>query len=355
MFWPFGKFGKEERFLGVDIGTTSIKIAELAKSGRGAKLVNYALLETYSYLERVNTALQTSGLKLFEQEAANHLKLMLSRGGFRARQAVASLPAFSVFTTVIEIPVMSDEELNKTLQFEARQYIPMPVATVALDWIRTTDKNILLMAIPNEQIERYKKIFSGAGLNLAALEIEGMSLARSLSSDTPSSDTPILIIDIGSRSTGLFIAENGLLKMVGQTDFSGASITRAVSAGLGVNMRRAEDLKKQRGLIDLGFGPDQELSTLMKPVLDVIINEAKRLAQNFATTYSVAPKSVILAGGGVALPGIEDYVGKEMNLTVAKANPFAKIDPPEKAAALLRPLGPSLAVAVGAGLRNINI
>ena len=339
----------------MDIGTTSIKIAEISESGGGIRLVNYALLETYSYLERVNTALQTSGLKLFEQDVANHLKLMLSRGGFKAKQAVASLPAFSVFTTVIEIPQMSDEELNKTLQFEARQYIPMPVATVALDWIRTSDKNILLMAIPNEQIERYKKIFSGAGLNLAALEIEGMSLARSLSqsSDTPSSDTPILIIDIGSRSTGLFIVENGLLKMAGQTDFSGASITRAIAAGLGVNMRRAEDLKKQRGLIDLGFGPDQELSTLMKPVLDVIINEAKRVAQNFAATYSASLKSVILSGGGVALAGIEDYVGKEMDLTVAKANPFTKVDLPEKAAGLLKPLGSSLAVAVGAGLRNI--
>jgi len=348
-FWPFGKLSRAETFLGIDIGTTSIKVVELLKRGERAELINYSLFETIGYLERVNTALQASNLKIFEQEATNYLKMILSRGKFMGRRVVAALPSFAVFSTVIEVPPMSDAELNKTLQFEARQYIPMPVASVALDWLRVAENKVFLMAIPNEQIERYKKVIAGADLELLALEMEGVSLARSLSSDSL-----VLIIDIGSRSTGLFLAQSGLLKAAGQTDFAGASLTRSIAAGLGVNARRAEDLKRQRGLVDLGLGPEQELSTLMKPVLDVIINEARRVqSASGSASGGEEVKAVILAGGGVNLPGIEDYFSAQFKLPVSKADPYKNLTLPAKAAVLLKPLGPSLAVAVGAALRNI--
>jgi len=117
-------------------------------------------------------------------------------------------------------------------------------------------------------------------------------------------------------------------------------------------MERAEDLKKQRGLVSLGFGPEQELSTLMKPTLDVIISEAKRLAQNFATTYGGEIKEVIVGGGGSALMGIEDYFSQEMELPVKKAGLPAVIQPERtEAGPLLRSLAPLLVVAVGAALR----
>ncbi len=348
-------------YLGVDIGTTSIKIVEISSGKNKPRFINYSLLEDLGYLERPNTALQTSTLKLFEKEIIKHIRLMIKKAGFNSKNVVASLPFFSAFTTIIEMPLMSDEELETALGFKARQYIPLPISAITLDWIKVGEKEdgdgkkrqqIFLIAITNEQIEKYKRIFYAAGLNLTALEIEGVSLARAL---TAGIDDAVLIIDIGARSTNLSIARDGVLQLISQTDFASASLTHAISSGLGINSQRAEDLKKQRGLLDVGIGLEQELSTLMKPILDVTINEVRKLRENYKNTYHQEVKNVILTGGGAQLLGIESYFEDELKLPVSKANPFSGLSYDSRTSAFVNSLGVLLPVAVGASLRNFKL
>ncbi len=345
--------------LGVDIGTTSIKIAEMRSAKSKPHLVNYCILEDLGHLERPNTAFQTSTLKLFDREIIYYLRLMMKRAGFATNKAVASLPTFSAFTTIIEMPLMSAEEVAKTLSFKAGQYVPLPTSAITLDWVKIKEsedekgnkkQQIFLIAITNDHIDKYKLIFKQVGLELVALEIEGFSLARSL---TANSDDSTLIVDMGARSTGLFVAQAGVLQFSSQTDFACASLTRTISSGLGINGRRAEDLKKQRGLIEIGLGPEQELSTLMKPILDVIISEAKRVKENYENSYRQEVKKVVLTGGGAQLLGIEDYFRKEMTMNVTKAEPFRNLLYPSRIDVLIKPLGTTLAVAIGAALREL--
>ena len=328
MFGLFKKSFLKESFLGVDIGTSSIKIAEVAFGKDGPEFLNYGILEELGNIDRPNTALQSSTLKLFDQDVISYIKFLSQKSHFKSTGVVASLPAFSVFTTVVELPVMVDSELADALKFKAKQYIPLPISSITIDWIKVKEKEdadgnkkqlIFLIAITNEQVEKYKKIFSAAGLKLIALEIEGFSLARSLAKE----DKPTVIVDIGARSTGISVAQDGVLYFSSQSDFAGSTLTRAVASGLGVNNRRAEDLKKQRGLLNVGIGAEQELSTLMKPTLDVIINEVKRVMENYRNTYHQEVKEVVLTGGGAQLLGLEDYFTKELSLPVKKANPFA--------------------------------
>lgn len=323
------------------------------------QLINYSILEDLGHLERPNTAFQTSTLKLFDREIVYYLKMMVKKAGFTTNKAVAALPTFSAFTTIIEIPQMSPEEVAKTLSFKAGQYVPLPTSSITLDWVKVKEsedekgnkkQQIFLIAITNDQIEKYKLIFQQAGLELVALEIEGFSLARSL---TTTNDDPTLIVDLGARSTGLFVAQARTLQFSSQSDFASASLTRAISSGLGINSRRAEDLKKQRGLIEVGLGPEQELSTLMRPILDVIISEAKRAKENYENSYRQEVKGVVLTGGGAQLLGIESYFNKEMVMSVTKAEPFRNLLYPSKVDVLIKPLGTTLAVAVGSALREL--
>lgn len=344
--------------LGVDIGTTSIKVAELALENGAATLVNYGSLEALGYLERENTALQSSSLKIFEQEVVRYLAGLIAKTGIRTRTAVASLPAFAVFSTVLDIPPMPDAEVSQALQFKARQYIPLPISSVSLDWVRVAPQKVLLLAIPNDLIAKYKSIFSAAGLELAALEVEGVSMARALTKALPpvpgqanDADGPVLMIDIGSRSTGIFVAEGGLLQLAGQTDIAGAALTHGVSTGLGIAIRRAEDLKRERGLVSAGFGVDQELSTLLLPLVDGILQEAKRLAERYSSSYGKKVSRVVLAGSGANMPGLSEYAAKELSLPAEKANPFMHVIHSPSAEPFLIPLGPALSVAVGAALK----
>lgn len=342
--------------LGVDIGTTSLKVAELASGRGGLSLANYGILETYGYLERANSAFQTSTLKLSEADVAAHLRLLLERIRPATRDAAASVPAFSAFSTLIELPTASLREINRVMQFQAKQYVPIAISEVELDWQKVgerTDENgvkkdqILLMAIVREQVERYRKIFRAAGLTLRRVEIDGVSSARSL---TRGIGEPTLVVDIGSRSTGLFIAQDGHLKFSGQTDFSGGSLTQTIATGLNIGMLRAEDLKRERGLS--ATAGERELSTLMEVILDVIVREANRVRRRFEDTYGTKVKRLILTGGGANLMDITSYVEKQMDVPVERANPFGDISYPESVKPLSNDLGPLLSVAIGLGLRG---
>lgn len=344
-------------YLGVDIGTTSIKLAELGYSANRFRLKNYGLLESYGHLERLNDALQTSSLKLFERETISLLKTLLNKMRPHSRKVVASIPAFSSFVTLLDLPLMSDEETNQAMPYQVRQYVPLPVSEVAIDWIKVgelEDENVgkkqqvLLIAVPHDHIRKYQMIFKAVGLQLASLEIEGLALLRVLIGADP---TPTLVMDIGSRSTNILVADQGSLRLSAQTDFAGGTLTQTIASSLRIDVRRAEELKKLRGL--QGEGGERELSTLMFPYLDAIIGEGERLRKKYEETYGVKIERVILSGGTSLLLGIEAYVKNQMGLTVLRANPFLKVEYPMDLEPIISDLSPLLAVAIGLGVRGL--
>ncbi len=353
IFNPFEK--NKKSYLGVDIGTTSIKVVEIEIGKDKPILKNYAILESAGHLERQNDVIQTSTLKIVESDTSKFLKSLLLEMDASSHNTFGSLPSFSAFTSLIEAPFASNEEIAQAMTYQAKSLIPMAITDVTIDWLQVgerTDgnlrkKQIFLLSVPNEEIRKYETIFKNAGISLRSLEIEGLSLARLL---TAGETTDTLIIDIGARSTGIFVAANGFLKYNAQTDFGGSSLTQAISNGLGINIRRAEELKKQRGL--LGSGGEYELSTLMLPYLDVILNEGKRAKDNYEKTYNGKIERVILSGGGANLLGIDKYTSEFFALPTEKANPWNNIEFNPQIAPLVSEIGPFLSVAIGLAIKQ---
>jgi len=343
-------------YLGVDIGTTSIKIAEISKGKQKPKLENYGVLESYGHLERLNDAIQTSNLKIAEKETAELLKTLLDKLKSKSREAVASIPCFSAFITLIEVPEMPEADTMKTISFQIRQHIPLPVSEVAIEWLKVgkrEDENgfvkqqILIISVPNEQIQRYKNVFKMAGLRLGALEVESLSLMRALIGSDP---TATLLVDIGGRSTNIAICDKGFLKYNYQTDFSGGSLTQAISSGLNINVKRAEELKRQKGILATAGG--YELSTLTIPFLDAIINEVRRAKAVCEKNQGLVVERLVLSGGGANLLGIDKYFETQLNLPSIVGNPFLKLEYPPKIEPFVRELGPNFSVAIGLGIRE---
>ena len=126
---------------------------------------------------------------------------------------------------------MDEKEIARAIVYQARQYVPLPLEEVALDWLKVGEyqdekgfshQKILLISVPREQIKRYQRIFSAAGLTLRALEIESLSIVRLLAGDP----TPTTIIDIGSRSTNIIFMEQGNLTWNSQSDFASFRLHR---------------------------------------------------------------------------------------------------------------------------------
>jgi type IV pilus assembly protein PilM len=353
---PFN-FLQKDSYLGVDIGTTSIKIVEIKAGKKSPQLVNYGLLESSGYLARANQAIQTSGLKIFEDDAVQLLKTLVKELGTSTKEVIASLPPFDVFMTMLDFPAMDPKEIEKALVYQARQYVPLPLSEVALDWMKISDytddkgfahQKILLISVPQEQIKKYQRMFTAAGLRLRALEIESLSIARLFGGDP----TSTIIVDIGSRSTNIVFMENGVLAWSAQSDLGGASLTQALASSLGINPMRAEGLKIERGI--LGTGPNYELSTIMMPLLDAIINEVKKAKYNYHQQFTSGKEAerMILAGGGANLSGIEKYFEKEFGIPVAKATPFSKFEYPADITPFIPELNSTMTIALGLGMKE---
>lgn len=356
MFFNSAKSLISPSSLGVDIGTTSIKIIELGKGGGRPVLKNYGILETYNHLERANTAIQTSSLKIAETDTAELIKSLVKQAKFSTKNVVASIPSFSAFVTLFELPQMTDREVSKTMDFQISQYIPMPIDEVSIEWRKVGEKQddqgfikqqILLISIPNDIISKYKNIFKGAGLNLTALEVESQSLIRAAAFDVKE---PTLVVDIGSRSTEIIAVSDGEMKYSYQTDYSSSGLTYAVAKGLGINVRRAEKLKKEKGLLG---GESSELSTLMIPHLDAIINEIKRAKNKYEQIFGNKIGFVILSGGGSKLLGIDKYTEAKIDIPVAISNPFSLLEYPSNLEPIIKEMGASFSVAIGLALKDI--
>jgi len=342
--------------IGVDIGTVSIKAAEISPKAGKPNLTNYGIIEIGGYLERMNSVIQTSSLKIDEGEAVKILKELILRMGTKTREAVAVIPSFASFISLIDLPVMSAQELEQAIPYQAKSLVPLPISDVTIDWTVVGNyedekgaqkQQVLLISILNEQLQSYQAIFKKSGLKLRMVEIEGLSLARSVSRGEPGE---VMILDIGGFTSTVAIASGGSLRAVSQTDFAGNALTQALVKGLGINPRRAESLKRQRGLS--GMAGEYGLSTLMLPFIDVILSEAKRTKDVFEAKHKKKIEKVLLSGGGGDLVGLSMYVSKQLGIPTEKGNPFKEVSYSPEIAPLAASISSRFAVAIGSGIKN---
>ncbi len=163
-------FSKKKSILGIDIGTSSIKIAQVTHE-------NGPVLDTYGI---VNLAYQFSEKNDSHvvEKMADLLKALLVKAQITAKRSVISFPNSAVFTSVLEMPKMSPQELDSAVQFEAKKYVPLELSEVDLSWSVISPKTgeegsqkILLTAVPKQIKNNYMQLFDLAGLSPEIAEI----------------------------------------------------------------------------------------------------------------------------------------------------------------------------------------
>ena len=341
MALPFFK-SKKESSLGVDIGTSSIKIVEL-KSGAKDKieLTNYG-----EGVVRADVVLQSSSSKLSVAQASDIIREIIRVANIKETKAIMSLPVFSGFSTVISLPQMPEAELNQAILYEAKKYIPLPLSEVQFEWVKinsTKNTNILIVAVTNELINKYNEIAKLSGLTLSYLELDTFSLARSL---IGKSDGSSLIINIGSRNTTLSVVEGEWPIFTRNLDVSGFEFSKLIASSQGVDFARAEGLKKEKG-INAGEG-------VLLPLLDSIFLEGRRMIVENSSPERMPVNKIIISGGSSKMPGLLEYASKSIGQKVVMGFPFNGIIYPEALKPILQELAPSFDVAVGLALREFK-
>ena len=332
--------------LGVDLGTAGIKIAELSRGGGGRfDLKNYGLLDFVA---------DESSSKLGDQVLISGLKDLLARGRFSTKDAAASISSFLTFATVIELPYLSEKDLEKAIPFEARKYVPIPLQEVVLDWSIISVKQdsqhpnveVFLAAVPKDEVERYKNIFLAAGLNLKALELENIALSRALAGEDKSA---LAMVNLGGRSTSIVIIDNGFERISRNYELGGLELTRALSKALGVSIERAEQMKRAEGLNN----KSASLVDALTPLIDLIVLETKKIISNYEENKKLKIGKIFLAGGQANMPGLKEYFSGQLSRETVIGDPFGKISFNRALEPALKVLRPSLSVALGLAMRKI--
>ncbi len=355
-FFSFGT----KKALGVDIGTTTIKIVEVTKDRMNhLSLTNYGFLENYGHLERINDAFQTSGLKLMETDVAKVIEKLLKKGGFKVKDIGMSIPVYSAFISILEFPQMPDEDLVKAIPFKSKQIIPMPLEEVVLDWVEVipsqeeivyrnfNGRMIFLIAVSKDVIDRYKRIAKMINLNLVSLELESLAEGRSLLGNDR---VATFILDIGSRVTNLMIFDNGFLRVSKFFDLASGDMSQVIANGLKIDIWRAEKIKKEKGLI---AQPEQEeIVNLLYPTLDAIIKESKNIIDSYKQQTGRNVRKIILAGSSSNMPGLEAYLQSQFEgFSFEIANSLSRINYNKGLEPLIKKIKPAFGPAIGSAVK----
>ncbi len=294
-------------------------------------------------------------LRIPDEEMAEIIKKTIGEAKIRTREAYLSVPVYSSFLTLIELPAMPEKEIAAALPFEAKKYVPVPISEVVLDWsvVGLPDKQatlqILLIAVPKEVISYYNKIIKLVGLNLRSLEEETFSLTRSLVGNDKSA---LLLIDAGARSINISIIDEGYIRVAHNLEMGGTKIIKAVSQQMGLSPEKEEELKKTLSSGQMIDKQGPELKGIIHSILGNITIEVRKIIDSYQGKYNRKIEKCILIGGAVQAFGFVEYFINKLNMEVSLGNPFARVIYPSLLEPALKELGSSLAVAVGLAMRE---
>lgn len=348
--------------LGIDIGTSAIKIVQLHKEAGGPLLDTYGMVELGPYSDLPAGDIPRLGPELL----GSALMDLFAAVAAKARRGGVSVPLTSAFISTIQTPVRDDEQMRRIMPVEAKPYIPVPLEEVTLDWrvldaphtsigpvLEQSDahapeplQRVLLVAIRNDTLAQHQAIAARARLLVPFYEVESFSAART--AGKPGEST--LCIDFGASATKIYaVDERGEPTAAHLIARGGVALTRRIMEEQRLSFADAETLKRSTGLL--------VSSTARHPLereLSMMLAEAKRVADAYEKEQGRKIGETILAGGGALLPGLEALARATLEMEVRLATPLSHVGTPMILADVFESVGPLYTVATGLALRALG-
>ena len=346
-------FKKESKSaLGVDIGTSSIKVVQLRKERGKVILETYGAIALGPYAG-VEIGRSTS---LPAEKIAEALRDVIREANVTVTDAAVSIPYASSLVALIKLPAAVEKELASVVPIEARKYIPVPINEVLLDWFlvsggaKATEGKIevLLVAIHNDTITKFKNIASEAALAVGFFEIEVFSAVRAA---LEHGVAPVAVVDMGAATTKFYVVERGLIRESHIINQGAQDLTLASSRALSIPVVQAEERKRKQGLTG---EKDPNLKNSLELSLSPLVSEVARTAASWEQRNNTSLNGIVLTGGGATLKGLKEFMQGKIQNELRLADPFGKTQAPAFLEAILKDAGPEFCVAVGLALRRLQ-
>jgi type IV pilus assembly protein PilM len=319
--------------VGLDIGTSAVRAAELSLGKNGAKLEKFGQVALPPGAVRDGEVVDVATVS----EAIKHL---WSTTKFSSKKVVLGVANQKVVVRQVDLPWMPEAELRQSLAFQVQDFVPMPIEQAILDFHPVEEftadgrrmLRVLLVAAARDMVFGALDAVKKAGLVAAQVDLTPFAVLRSLAWDgvsvVPSHNEAEALVDVGSRVTNIVVHQNGVPRFVRVLLMGGDNVTEAVAERMGVPFDQAEGVKQQTPL-----GPTPGIPSSDHPAARVIETTGHSFVEEIrgsldyylAQPASVPLRRVVVSGGGARLGGLVQRLALATRLPVEPASPLSSV------------------------------
>lgn len=337
-------------FFALDIGTSSVRVVQLTPTGNDSWSLSHFGYAPFD--EKIGSSSSPEAVRRLGEV----IMTAVGQSGIKTKNVVIGLPASKTFTTVIEVPIMPENELRSTLKYQIDQYIPMGADEAKVDWATLGTslhdpkmQEVLIASTANTFAEERLEFIESLGLNVIAAEPESLAMLRSLiPTNTPDAR---LIIDVGEQATNLAITFGDSPRLVRTIPTGVKTLIKAAVQNLNVQ----EDQARQF-ILKFGLAPDRLEGQVYRAIEGTLENFAAELTKSikfFQTRYPNTPVGgIILSGFGAVVPGFSEYITSKTGIQSVMGNPWQRVQVSQANQQQLAPVASEFSSVIGLAQRR---
>jgi type IV pilus assembly protein PilM len=346
-------FRKKKELVGIDIGSSSVKLVQLKDSKGSLQLLNVgiALLPPEAIVD--NTLMDSTAISLV-------IKSLVASLGIKIKDAVCSISGNSVIIRKIVLPAMPQEELEDQIAWEAEQYIPFDINDVNVDFqILSLDSNdsskmnVLLAASKKDIINDYVAVFTEAGLQLSVVDVDSFAVQNAFEVNHDSNSEDVLaLVNLGATVMNINVIKAGITLFTRDVQMGGNLYTEEIQKQIGLSSQEAET-----GKLLVQETNNEAIKNVILKVNDILTQEIRRSLDFYNSTANEDRISAVYVSGGCSkVFNLINSISERTGLSVKTINPFAKLKYDEKDfdPEYLEQISPFMAVPVGLALRRVG-
>jgi type IV pilus assembly protein PilM len=356
--------------IGVDIGTSSVKLVQLAPQGK-----DHWVLQAYAVQDLSDEAVEEIDADLRPAVVGLALKKAFKASKARGRKVVTAVSGEAVIVRYVKLPFMTPAELKNVISYEAEQHIPLPIDQVILDHHilgvleeeNQKKLEVLLVAAKTEMVDERLNLLKAARLKPSVIDVDSFAMENAyLANYGIEKGQTVALVNIGAKTTTINVIEDGISHLTRDFAVAGNQFTKQMQTEMILGFPQAEELKRQQGQVAvesdemlLTSMPDKDdrsmaISEAVTPVLNKMLSEFRRSFDFYENSIKKRPISkVILSGGGARLKNIEKFFADKLGVPTEIVDPFKRIDIAKGLDAEgIRAMAPTLMVCIGLALRR---
>ncbi len=318
-------FYKDKPIIGLDIGTTGIKVMAID--------MRRWLVHGYGTIDLEPTKLREALDGKSEYLVTNLTELLSKKliGSLPSNHVAIGIPTSHTYSRTFVLPTSVEKALPDAVQTEADQYIPIPSSSLYIDYQvieRSKDSlTVLMSAVSRTLIDTLVDNVTSAGLRPVVIEPSISAVARLLTF-TEDGHLPTIIVDIGPTGTDIAVLDEGFIRVSANVAVGGNSLTLAIAKKLNVSLENAHQLKVLNGL---SAGPrQQKITDALSPHLERIVGEVRKTIRYYNERLNINGsrklEQLLVVGGGSNVPGIGDYFTNALTMPARVASPWQRLN-----------------------------